>query len=380
MKRYLLLFSLPCVLIIPMIVYQTSVFRNSTSETNEYYGGAFVKRSTGSYGMSCQSLLLHLNTTVPILIIDPVILEQLEKGSCVATSKKPVKIGVDVKHLSENALLEDARFEVMYFTNDAFKDYLDFRTEPRRIIPKKFSTHFVANVEVPANISMFLGFWKRSKFVDCMNLFIPRAGAKVNISPRPSSASLALLRDELLEHGMFPFLNGGTLLGWFRECSVIPHTSDMDLAVFAEDYRPGFVAAVERNESVFKLKRKLGMMNDSFELTVEPKRGYHVHIDIFVMYEGKENGTDHRWVGGVGGDGTKYKFIYPAYDPWCSADLHGHIFWVTCSPKAMLEKEYGQLWYRDHLTSKYAWNASGKNVKLNGKWTKEQMKRVYNVY
>uniref|UniRef100_A0A1I7UJQ1 Lipoprotein n=1 Tax=Caenorhabditis tropicalis TaxID=1561998 RepID=A0A1I7UJQ1_9PELO len=80
-------------------------------------------------------------------------------------------------------------------------------------------------------------------------------------------------------------------------------------------------------------------INDSFELTVVPKKELKVFIDIFLMYQGIENGTvTHHW------------------------------------------KEYGKLWYIDHLTSKYSWNSSGKNVKKNGKWTKDEMKEVYKVF
>ena len=86
---------------------------------------------------------------------------------------------------------------------------------------------------------------------------------QVRMPARPSSAVLARLRDELIENEMFPFLNGGTLLGWYRECSVIPHTQDMDISVFAEDYNSGFVEKMERNDSSFMIRRKFGMVTDS---------------------------------------------------------------------------------------------------------------------
>uniref|UniRef100_A0A1I7UJQ0 Lipoprotein n=1 Tax=Caenorhabditis tropicalis TaxID=1561998 RepID=A0A1I7UJQ0_9PELO len=50
------------------------------------------------------------------------------------------------------------------------------------------------------------------------------------------------------------------------------------------------------------------------------------------------------------------------------------------NPAEPVKKEYGKLWYIDHLTSKYSWNSSGKNVKKNGKWTKDEMKEVYKVF
>uniref|UniRef100_A0A1I7U639 Plastocyanin-like domain-containing protein n=1 Tax=Caenorhabditis tropicalis TaxID=1561998 RepID=A0A1I7U639_9PELO len=100
-----------------------------------------------------------------------------------------------------------------------------------------------------------------------------------------------------------------------------------------------------------------------------------------MMYDGYENGVlTHNWVGGLGGDGTKYKYSFPLQDPWCSADLHGHIFWVTCTPEEKLSFEYGNKWYLDHPSSKYKWNESQNNVKKNGKFTKQELKEAYRMY
>ncbi|PIC40719.1 hypothetical protein B9Z55_008366 [Caenorhabditis nigoni] len=392
MRKYLVYFSVPCFFIFPMLfVYQASLFgstQQGLSDENDYPVDvthrtpqrvmAFMKRSP----KSCESWISQLNTSIPVLLIDVDLLKALEKNNCGSVSpSKSIMVGVDVTHLSATWLLTDPRFVVLYYTNETGKDYLDFRSDPRKIIPKKFETRWVGNVEIPVNIPRFLGFSTRGKFIDCMNLHIPRTGMKVRMPAKPSSAALAHLRDELIENNMFPFLNGGTLLGWYRECSVIPHTADMDLSVFAENYNPEFVDKMEKNQSGFRISRKFGMINDSFELTLAPKEGFKVYIDIFLMYQGVENGTvTHNWVGGLSPDGTKYKYSYPVYDPWCAADLHGHIFWVTCTPNEKIVKEYGALWYLDHLTSKYSWNSSGKNVKKNGKWTKDQMKDVYKVF
>uniref|UniRef100_A0A1I7UVK8 LicD family protein n=1 Tax=Caenorhabditis tropicalis TaxID=1561998 RepID=A0A1I7UVK8_9PELO len=162
--------------------------------------------------------------------------------------------------------------------------------------------------------------------------------------------ALAKLRDEMLEFGIFPFLNGGTFLGWYRECSVIPHTTDMDI------------------------------VNDSFELTLIPKTGFKTPIDLFLMYKEFNNGTENRWVGGLTTTGVKYKYIYPEYDPFCAGDLMGHLFWITCTPEQKIKKEYGPYWYLDENSSKYIWNAA-KNSIENGRFTREQMKtETYNEY
>uniref|UniRef100_A0A8R1HJ91 W02B3.4-like N-terminal domain-containing protein n=1 Tax=Caenorhabditis japonica TaxID=281687 RepID=A0A8R1HJ91_CAEJA len=399
MKRYVTLFVLACTLIVMLTLFQTSQVDEERPDVGGYTPTVQEARRRSippplPATIHCDKLIARLNTTVPILLIDLDILQNIQNDNCNATIGKPVKasftsivrsrkkqVGVDVKYLAEHGLLENPALEVVYFSNDSKKDYLDFRTEPRNIIPKKFETRWVEHVKVPSDISTFLEFWKRAKFLQCMNLFIPRkAGNKPHMQPRPATAQLALLRDELIASGMYPFLNGGTLLGWFRECSVIPHTTDMDVAIVSENYNSGFLDNIANGNSSFRLSRKFGMLNDSFELTVAPNSGYLVYIDIFTMYKGIENGTEFSWVGGVAGDGTKYLYKYPPYSSWCAADLHGHIFWVTCTPRQQIVLEYGELWYQDHPTATYSWYSSQKNVRENGKWTKEQMKEIYHVY
>ncbi|CAI5445289.1 unnamed protein product [Caenorhabditis angaria] len=364
MRRIILLFSMPCCFIIPILFYQTSILKTtfSTSTLNE--------------SEKCVTIESLQTKDVRILILDEDFLRSIQNGTCEKFRK--IEIGIDLKYLKNREILKDPRFEVIFFANETKKDYFDLRTEPRRIIPKRFESHQIGNIYYPKNIPQFLGFLKRSKYIDCLNLYIPRKGQKVFLNAARSAQSLAQLRDKLLDFDMFSFLNGGTLLGWYRECSIIPHTYDMDVSVFIEDINPKILDYFQSAESEFTLARKFGRINDSLELTVYSNTGYAVNTDVFFMYtDDYKNGTIINWVGGMNGNGGKYKFTYPKYDPWCAGDLLGHIFWVTCSPNQQITLEYGKLWYKDHPTTKYQWNESGKNVKPNGNWTKEDMKSVF---
>lgn len=49
MRRYLVLFSLPCVLIVPIILYQTALFSNGSREENVYASTGSIKRSVGKF-------------------------------------------------------------------------------------------------------------------------------------------------------------------------------------------------------------------------------------------------------------------------------------------------------------------------------------------
>ncbi|CAB3402782.1 unnamed protein product [Caenorhabditis bovis] len=359
---------IPCIILLPIFLYQT---------TN---GGKLAGQLQAYTKVNCFDLLQSLNTLIPIIIIDEIILEQIEANNCLEANTQKIKIGVDISFISSSYLTNDPRFEVFYFKNDSSKDYVAFETEPKRIIPKLNNLKRYFNVYYPSDTTRFLEYWKRSKFIDCLNLFIPRNTTNYWKGSPAATRSLAVLRDLLLDYNMFAFLNGGTLLGWYRECTIIPHTHDMDLAVFAEQYNDNFTQHLINGTLPFKIKRKFGKPDDSQEMTVQRKQGSTMLIDIFFMYSEKnENGT-FSYVGGHAPDGSKFKYTYPPYNPYCAADLHGHIFWITCTPLEMLKHEYGKLWYMDHPTSKYSWSSSSFNVKRNGKWKKEEMKDVYIIF
>ncbi|KAK6025096.1 hypothetical protein OSTOST_09015 [Ostertagia ostertagi] len=150
---------------------------------------------------------------------------------------------------------------------------------------------------------------------------------------------------------------------------------DADFAAPIEQYKPELLKDL-RGGKKFLLKRKLGLPNDTYEFTIRPLDGGRPMIDLFWMYSTQ----NESWVGGTGGDGTKYKYTYPRYNHTCAGDLLGHIFWMTCNPKKVLEFEYGPKWHLDHPTNKFSWSSSQYNVKKNGKWSKSQMAEVYKNY
>ncbi|KAF1768492.1 hypothetical protein GCK72_000304 [Caenorhabditis remanei] len=322
------------------------------------------------------------DTDTPVLLIDLDFLEKLSQEECEWNGTAKIKIGIDETQKVDKSVFNHSPFEVVFYSNNDSKDFLEFHEEPRRIIPKNFERRWVGNFEIPTNTQRFAEFWKRSKYVECLGLEMNRNKSEKAYQNGPYSATkLAELRDELVDMGMYPFLNGGTFLGWYRECTVIPHTYDMDIAVFKENYNPEYAEKVLNGESDFGLRRKFGMLEDSLELTLYPYWDQGLSIDLFVMYDGMENGTlTHHYVSGVNSDGTKYRYTYPMYDPWCAAVLHDHIFWVSCSPMKQLKHEYGPLWYLDHPTSRYDWSSSGKNVKIVGKFSKEEMEKYYLYY
>ncbi|EFP11521.1 hypothetical protein CRE_19286 [Caenorhabditis remanei] len=336
------------------------------------------KNQSITANISCDDLLNERDPKVPVLLIDLDFLEYLKTEDCRWDETKRVKIGVHVKD-KDGSIIDTNRFDVVLYDSPDNKDFLEFNEDGKRIIPKRFETRQIGNFEIPTNIQRFIEFYKRSKFVECLGLEMNRNKSEKASQNGPESAGiLARFRDELIDMEMYPLLNGGTLLGWYRECSVIPHTRDLDFSVFKEMYNPEYAEKVLRNESAFRMSRMLGKLEDSYEITVYSKKEGRPAIDLFVMYDYVEDGeVIYRYIPGLNGDGTKYRFTHLLLDPSCAAEMHGHLFWILCNPIEQLKHEYGPLWYLDHPTGKYYWNSSGKNVKSAGKFNKEEMKKYY---
>lgn len=72
--------------------------------------------------------------------------------------------------------------------------------------------------------------------------------------------------------------------------------------------------------------------------------------------------------------------IRKRYSETCAGDLLGHIFWVSCDPRKVIEMEYGPNWHVDHPTDRFSWSSSHYNVKKAGKWSPNEMREVYKVY
>ncbi|EFP11499.1 hypothetical protein CRE_19289 [Caenorhabditis remanei] len=346
--------------------------------------GKILYGEAGDYSLSnnqtqCDDLLNEWDPEVPVLLIDLDFLENLKNEDCRWDETKRVKIGVHVKD-KDRSIIDTTRFNVVLYNSPDGKDFLEFYEDGKRIIPKRFETRKIGNFEIPSNPQRFIEFYKRSKFVECLGLEMDRDTSEEAEQNGTTSANiLARFRDELIDMGMYPYLNGGTLLGWYRECTVIPHTLDLDFSVFKENYNPEYAEKVLRkNESAFDMRRMLGKLEDSHEITVVSKEEGQPAIDLFVMYDYVEDGkVIYRYIPGLNNDGTKYRYTHLLLDPTCAAEMHGHLFWILCNPIEQLKHEYGPLWYRDHPTSYFAWNHSGKNIVVAGNFTEEEMEKYY---
>ncbi|GMR34230.1 hypothetical protein PMAYCL1PPCAC_04425, partial [Pristionchus mayeri] len=175
---------------------------------------------------------------------------------------------------------------------------------------------------------------------------------------------LAELRDNLTNLGTMPFITGGTLLGWYRECAIIPHTSDADFGILRQEYRNSRTEMLD----CFVNYQKIGNFiqdYDSLEFTLVANGGGS--IDIFIFYD--QNDT-HVYTAGLDKEShNRYKWIQPKANGYCSGILYDHLFFVPCNVLEILIVEYGKNWEIDQPTSEFKWWESSPNAAPNGKLT-----------
>ncbi|GMT03130.1 hypothetical protein PENTCL1PPCAC_25304, partial [Pristionchus entomophagus] len=243
----------------------------------------------------------------------------------------------------------------------------------------KQAHHRVGPLLVPVDLQRFIEFNERSRRIPCLNKKMHRNRTKEqeNAYPLPKNFEnqMAELRDALIDMGTMPFITGGTLLGWYRECAIIPHTMDADFGVLREEYRSNMLGQLKSLPG-FDLFKRIGRDYDSLEFTLVAHGGGP--IDIFIVYDQDD---DHVYTSGLDKPThMRFKWIQPRAKGYCSGVLRRRLFFVPCNVDEILTTEYGKDWQNDHPTSKFNWWESSPNVVENGEFTKEEMKKYYIQY
>ncbi|XP_074985017.1 ribitol-5-phosphate transferase FKTN isoform X3 [Caretta caretta] len=165
-------------------------------------------------------------------------------------------------------------------------------------------------VQIPKNLSQFLEEMSHSRFLECryrearafFQLYPDDASLDAVEFRRKAKALLHLAALTLNNLGVRFWLSSGTCLGWYRQCSIIPYSKDVDLGVFIQDYRSDIIPAFQK--AGLSLKHKFGKVEDSLELSFQGEDG--VKLDIFFFYED----DDHIWNGGTQAkSGKKFKAL-----------------------------------------------------------------------
>ncbi|ESP04175.1 hypothetical protein LOTGIDRAFT_136603, partial [Lottia gigantea] len=229
----------------------------------------------------------------------------------------------------------------------------------------------------PSNIPLFLQQVEHSQFVECNHSYAQIHRSKYPMKDPQTAANFSstgklILKHvkKTLDHINVPFqLNGGTLLGWYRQCELDYQMKDVDIEIFHKDYTRKIPSALD-NGTLHKMYR-FGKENDSLEFSFSFNS---VKLDIFIVYED----SDYFWVGGVEtGNLQKYKFIYPKYSP-CRAEFIGVLVRVPCDVLSSLKTNYGDNFLVP--TYDFQWASSPTNIFKNGGWKESERNEVVQIF
>ncbi|XP_033738877.1 fukutin-like [Pecten maximus] len=230
---------------------------------------------------------------------------------------------------------------------------------------------------IPKPANKFPETVAQSKYIDCnktaadnfFKMYPPDRSSAANAFREKARQVLAGAKQVLDKLSVRFWLSSGTLLGWYRECDIIPHSVDIDLEMWAKDYNPQIIPDMKK--AGFQFKQQLGRLNDSLEVSFI---AWGIKLDIFFVYEA----PDHLWLGGMDvSNGEKQKYVFPKYD-LCWTTLQDLFLRVPCPPLIYIEANYGSNWFTPK--KKWNWKSSASNVRKNGYWPKDQWGSVVKVY
>ncbi|KAM4532286.1 ribitol-5-phosphate transferase FKTN [Fundulus diaphanus] len=233
------------------------------------------------------------------------------------------------------------------------------------------------DVRVPRNISRFLAQRRRARFLECryhdarsfLQLY-PEDSSAAAVEFRRKAKTLLSLAAQTLGELDVPFwISSGTCLGWFRQCSIISYSRDVDIGVFIADFRPDIIPAFRA--AGLSLKHKFGKVEDSLELSF---LGEDVKLDIFFFYKD----GDIVWNGGTQAkSGRKFKYVFPSFS-LCWAELLEVKVRVPCETLDYIMANYGATW--SVPVRSWDWKSSPSNVIENGVWPVAEWAGLIQVY
>ncbi|XP_029922022.1 ribitol-5-phosphate transferase FKTN isoform X2 [Myripristis murdjan] len=234
------------------------------------------------------------------------------------------------------------------------------------------------DLRVPRNISHFLSERRHARFLECryrdarnfLQMY-PDDSSPEATEFRAKAKAVLRLAARTLDRLSVPFwLSSGTCLGWFRQCGIIPYSRDVDIGIFAKDYRHDIITAFQG--AGLPLKHKFGQVDDSLELSFQGDGG--VKLDIFFFYDDGH----FLWNGGTQAkSGRKFKYVFPVFS-LCWAELGELRVRVPCQTLDYVSANYGATWNVPRRD--WDWKTSPSNVQENGVWPQDRWAELIQVY
>ena len=193
------------------------------------------------------------------------------------------------------------------------------------------------SVLVPDNCVHFLAQFTSSKFIECNYETTEQLRQKYGTNGITSEAKNQKVLEGLRALKQFTkkleipfFIVSGTLLGWYRQCSVIPHTFDVDTATWSIYASDQTIDSFIHNDALLKLAYIYGLVNNGLEFALYSISD--LRIDVFFTYPENNNFT---YTGHITEHKSYFRYIFPQFT-LCSAELVGLKVLVPCDPHLIL--------------------------------------------
>ncbi|KAK7021117.1 hypothetical protein SK128_028326 [Halocaridina rubra] len=221
------------------------------------------------------------------------------------------------------------------------------------------------DLTVPSDVMAFVQDYRSAQYMPCnesratfYNLKHMKDETAEEVRFKHKAWKLLAKAKTILDQLKVPFwLSSGTLLGFYRQCDIIPWAMDVDIGVFIEDYTVRLIPEFEKRGLI--ITHKFGRVSDSLELSFKEEE---VKLDIFFFYT--EGAT--MWNGGTQAKtGKKFKYVFPAFT-MCWTEFLDLKVRIPCHTEEYIRANYGLSWFTP--IKEWDWKSSPPNVRENGEW------------
>ncbi|KAI1704055.1 fukutin [Ditylenchus destructor] len=285
------------------------------------------------------------------ILVDVNCLNSLKEGKCI--------MWTGTERFEEQKATENSRNikETLSKKMDILKNYRRFNTTATVLSYQVKSIVRRINVLVPRDIPDFIRQHRHGRFLKCGSVNVTGRLPQFSnrIIPLSFVEYLAEFRDLMWSYNTTAFIFSGTLLGWRRECSIIPHTEDIDFGALFEEFSEEFYENFKRSSfRDFRPKYILGNPRNSLEIKMTVANH---PMDLFYVYPNSSKNSSEiygmRWWWR-----EPLRYTYPRIKDLCAGDLLGKLMYVPCNVDQVLEADYGRDWAVDKptKTNAYSWD------------------------
>ncbi|KAK0420186.1 hypothetical protein QR680_014558 [Steinernema hermaphroditum] len=339
-----------------------------------------------------------------LVVLDPVLLKCIINNECVEAMATPIiQIGTFLNNMKLIRMVFDRKLEekswslnvindntavltmnhwsgfekkvvLCVLQDDPKKDYYRLAAEnSTEVIERaidKFNTTEVGGFVVPENLQRFQQWWENGRFIECNrtladNIF-KQSKNNTRIITEEHVTHFKIFWNMLMESGQLPMLMFGSLLGWYRNCGMIPYTADIDVAVKIAQYNETFA---EKHKKMWNygIHRVLAKKEYGLEMTIRiPGTKKDANADIFYLYP---HNSTYEWMSitySKSSGWKRLKTMTPTVKELCTGDIDGHLFFVPCNYMESISASMGNDWQEP--LEHFGYTGNGKLTYSDGSW------------